>query len=511
MKPSLQTSLLRRNQGKQQKFRKERSWFKRLKQRVLIFLLVVGAGYTVFWLQTRKPFKQPDKDSAEQVKQFDAAAILAHKDDLPTKDLISLAGKMDLDTNAPLPVQIEWIENRMEVSDQLLAKPNDEVASKEGTLYRLEALQLLSNLNRKFELGNDTVEAQLYELCEANLSHSDPEVSKIAAVAIMMTSMHQFSNEPTGVNLKDAIAKCNQIASQLNDDHEIALAVFKYARLMKRANSMVDDSVQFFRVVIEQYLHSENAKAKGVAHNAFRELLFGDSSGEPKFASLLIAGISDRFRSKRETVESELENRIQFTLLKELADENMVSQQLEMLEVLFANQRIAKALSLSEILKQFYATVDNEDLVALANSTFEDFQKRIGAFGKYLDVGQLEFVAKTDVSKGRKPTLLVFWSPENQRANRLLNVLKNLSADEIAQCIVVACDVPDDEQVKKLAKEIPNFKFTIVDSKSSIGLPLIFPVPKVPYLVLLDRDWNVAGINPHPRDIGERILNLIEN
>ena len=135
MKPSLLTSILRRSTIKSsEKYREPQSrWFIRLKQRLTIFVSIVAVGYAVYWLQTR-PSTTSD-ELATQVEEFDPSTRLAAKEKLSTADLIYIASNMDIDYDAPLPVLLDKIKDRMEIADKLLVKTSDELAQKEGTLY----------------------------------------------------------------------------------------------------------------------------------------------------------------------------------------------------------------------------------------------------------------------------------------------------------------------------------------------------------------------------------------
>ncbi|MEM9412770.1 MAG: hypothetical protein AAGA30_16785, partial [Planctomycetota bacterium] len=262
MQESIFVTLIRRIKNKEEKFgRRQNRRRRRIKIVILTVLVLGGVGYLIYWLQTANPFYRTQEVAISESDDISPSVVLADGEELSTKDLLYLATKMDLDPNAPLPVQMEWVENRIEISKQLIAKSDDAVAQKEGILYRMEALQMLSNLNRKYKLDNNVVDTQLFEFCRANLSHGDPEVSKIAAVSIMMTTLHRFSSEPNAANRKDALEKCRQISSQLSGDQEIANAIFKFAKLISRSDLMVDDSVEFFKVVIDEYSASRSPEA----------------------------------------------------------------------------------------------------------------------------------------------------------------------------------------------------------------------------------------------------------
>ncbi len=519
MIPSLRTFWLRMKKDKVPKF-KERVPTKRFRliQRGVILLCLVGVAYSVFWIQTTDWSLWEDKDDvASLLETFDADLVLEHKEGevLETRDLIYLAGKMERDINAPLPVQMHWVEQRSEIANKLLVKPDDELAQKEGTLYRMEALQLLSNLNRKYRLGNKAIDIQLQELCAANLNHQDPDVAKIAAVSIMMTSIHQFSTVPTQANRKEALDYCRQVASQLVDDDEIAAAIYKYARLMKKSDSMVDDSVHFFNVVIDEFLDSKNAKARGIAELSFNEILFGDESADPKFAKLLIVGIKDRMRQNRLTADGELTNRIRFALRPKLLYPEAIEQISSLLEVFIAMNKIPDARELIADTQAFFLGLDESDaqLTSVANRFLNDLKVRVGKYNKQFDLSGLTTVASQQHTFKNRMTLVTYWSASDSRSTKLLNSLTNLSYSQLLQCIIVLTD-PGEEAIlvaEKLSKEIPGFHFAIADSNTRSGKRFVdeFPVPSLPYMVLLDDTLRVVAINPDVRDLGQKINTLI--
>ncbi len=510
-RPTLLVSVLRRKPQDQPKFgKRQRSFWYKTKQRVFILLLMGAVGYLVFWLQTRKPTTQ-NAESIATVEAVDASAVLDHRDELSTTDLIYLAREMDLNPDAALPVQMQWIDDRIDISNQLLEKSDEELAQKEGTLYRMEALQLLSNLNRKYKLGESTVDAQLYELCESNLNHNDPEVSKIAAVVVMMSALHQFSTDPSLINLQDALNKCEQITSQLNEDHEIALAIFKYAKLMQRSDVMIDDSVEFYKVIVDQYLDSKSEKASVIATNAFREILYGDQSGEKQFSALLMAGIKDRFRQNRKSIESEITNRIVYSLNEELLDEQGVQQIVTLLEILLTKDRINLASDISDQVHKFLSSGAGSKIEG-AVAKLDDYKKRLSLYQSEFSLDGVMHVGGAEIENSEQPILLVYWLPSDALSTRLLNSLKRLSVGNVVQCIVISENLSEDElaQTKLLAKSIPEFSFTNVDLNSELGAEFRaqFPVPRLPYLVLLDSQRQVMGINLDVRDLGKKLQTI---
>ena len=514
MKPSIQTTILRRTKiQRPEEFGKRQSpKFRRLKQRTIILTLLVLVCIVVYWLQTRPqtPVKAATK-TTNAPEKIDASSVLSHRDNLTTEDLIYVASTMDNDPDAPLPVIMEHYKNRLEIADQLLAKSNDELAQKEGTLYRIEALQNLSKLNRTHQMGYSTLDQQLYELCAANLSHIDPEISKISAAAIMVTSFDEFTYEPTSANMKNAISKCNQVASQLNQDDEIARAIYTYARFKKKSDITVDDSVEFFKVVMDHYLKSSNAEARTTAEKAYREITFGDHSGEPKFANLLIAGIRDRFRQQRRSAESELTNRIRYSLNKKLFDEKSLLQVMNFLEILATTDRIDSAVSLAEEVRTFTSDL-NENLSQEADQKIADLRTRLSQFNQPFRLDGLTPIndSETEWFKPRK-SLLVYWTASNVRSQKLLKALNSLSVDQVLQCVVICPDTDEQaiQMAAKLDKEMPGFKFVRAADEESKFLKR-FPVPQLPFMLLLNEAQEIVGINPDFRDLGKRIESLLK-
>lgn len=513
MKPSLLTSILRRSTIKSsEKYREPQSrWFIRLKQRLTIFVSIVAVGYAVYWLQTR-PSTTSD-ELATQVEEFDPSTRLAAKEKLSTADLIYIASNMDIDYDAPLPVLLDKIKDRMEIADKLLVKTSDELAQKEGTLYRIEALQNLSKLNRSNSMGFTTIDDQLFELCTANLNHLDPEVSKTAAGALMITAFDEYTFEPTSANLKNALSKCNQVASQLKNDDEIARAIFIYAAFKKKNEITVDDSVEFFQIIINHYLNSTNVDAKSAAENAYREIVFGHQSGDSKSANLLIAGIRDRFRQKRRSAEKELSTRIRYALNPQLFDSDALLQVMNFLEIFASIDKIEPAQNLAEEVAIFLSDLEDPELVNTGNKKIDDLQVRLDQFGKTMDLSDLEPVGEVD-NDWLKPrlSLLIYWNTFDDRSQKLLRALNKLRMNQLVQCIVVCMD-QDDESLKmitKLTEAMSGFTFVKLPDANPDFLDR-FPVPQIPFLVLLDESQQVIGINPDFRGLGERIETLLQN
>ncbi len=512
MKPSLLVSILRRTKNNEEKFREiQAGWFFRLKQRMWLVGSILLVGYAVYWIQTMPAAAEPD--TTQQIKKVETGKILDKRNDLSTSDLILMASEMEFDSDAPLPVIMEFLKNRLEIADQLLAKTDDEFAQKEGTLFRIEAMQTLSKLNRTHAMGYSTLDQQLYELCSANLSHRNSEVAKVAAAAIMFTSFDEFTYEPTSANLNNALSKCNQIASQLGDDVEIARAIYVYGTFKKRSLVTVDDSTEFFNVVIKHFRESANPEAKSYADSAYKEIVFGSDSADEKSAVLLTEGIKDRIRQKRRSADNELNRRIRYGLRTDFFDERALNQIMRLMEIFPTVGRIEAGSEMAADVAEFVANLPDEQLKTSAERKINDFQARMGRFEKTLAWDDFATVANSEQDWLRlENTLVLFWAATDKRSEGYLRTLDNLGIQRVLQCIVVVASHDDAsiQLARKLDKEMPGFTFVTANKSSGIQSPVDFPVSELPYLLLLNDQLQVSSMNPDLRQLGPTIKQLLQ-
>lgn len=482
----------------------DRSGFRTL---LLLAVAAVAAFGLIYWSQ-RTPAGTAGLEKTDRLSESEQDALLEKKEELTTNQLIALAAGLKVSANAPLPVQMKWINDKKEISKLLLGKTNDEIAQKEGVLYRLEALQRYAYINRKYGLGDATVDAELNELSLANLDHGHPEIAKIAAVTLMLTDLQKFVNQPNPETRRESLQTCRDTVARLPDDEEVAAALFVYARVMKSTPRVVSDSIEFFQLVVDAYLGSENAVASRLAKESYFEIIFGDQTADKRSANLLIVGIQNRFREQDPAVEQEVSRRIRYALNDELLDQQAVEQIFRLLELLLSNGKIESAAQLKDELVAYFSTATDPELASTSLAWLGGLETRLRWFEEPLDFAEFAMIGSGQpFQRDTRGGIFVFWSPEDQPLMRMVSALSGEPSLRDLQLVAV-CDQPepgDREFLEKFAAEMEDLSFVTFSGGNDR-----FPIPRLPYLLLVDARNNLIAANPDFQDLGMYARRLAE-
>jgi hypothetical protein len=399
----------------------------------------------------------------------------------------------------------------LRIADQLLKKKEDAVAQKHGTIFKLEALQVRASHSDAEQLGLEGAKRELLEFAEANIGHKDNEVAKLALVAIMADDVQSFLSPFDPAKFTTAFRSCQRTVERFPNDHEIAQAIYQIGMLTRQVQRQESFSIDFFGLVFDTYSKSETSQCRLVADKSFEQILSPNQS---------LADLTNRVLEEQESAKDEMEKRIQFSLKKpELSEEEFKLIFILADALLRADHResVRRAMAFVEVnLEENPANKAAESarqLLSQINTRLENLDKPFSFVGLQPIDGQDTTSGLTDP----KIRLLYYWAPQEQKSRQKLSavllLLKGFQDDiEVVAIQTTDGEQADDATIDQFLSEDPHMKFFKVDLATDEGNSFLarFPVPEVPYMLILDETNMIRGVNPTANMLAGRIRNLVE-
>jgi hypothetical protein len=481
-------------------------------KRVFVTLLIAGF-FVGLYFYTRRENSQTDSDNRSGGVVANAKRGEPSRESKinETFELIDEAHASRVKISDPLPVKRKWADDRLKIADQLLKKKEDAVAQKHGTIFKLEALQIKASHSDAEQLGLEGAKRELLEFAEANIGHKDNEVAKLALVAIMADNVQSFLSPFNPASFTTAFRSCQRTAERFPDDHEIAQAIYQIGMLTRQVQRQESFSIDFFGLVFDIYSKSETSQCRLVADKSFEQILSPNQS---------LADLTNRVLEDQLSAKDEMEKRIQFSLKKpELSEEEFKLIFILAEALLRANHRdsVRRAIAFVE------ANLDENPGNKAAESArllLSQINTRLDNLDKPFSFVGLQPIDRKDTDSGLsdpKFRLLFYWSPEEQKSRQKLSAVLLLLKDFQDDIEVVAIQTTegqqsDDATVEQSPSEGRHMKFFKVDPAAAEGKSFLarFPVPEVPYILILDENNMIRGVNPTANMLAGRIRELVQ-
>ena len=181
------------------------------------------------------------------------------------------------------------------------------------------------------------------------------------------------------------------------------------------------------------------------------------------------------------------------------------------MEMLIVQKNLQLLTVLANSISQFIDQNQNSEIAVSMSKPLKDLQLRIGQIDNVMDLSGL-----TAISSGEnfdpidgKVRLLVFWSPDQPSSVRFISSLYGQSWKQDIEVVAICAksSVSDNQLLEKFAREMAGFEFVELEPDQPLAT---YPVPRLPYLLLLDKNGRLTATNPDPRDLNQQIQDLLE-
>ncbi len=409
-----------------------------------------------------------------------------------------------------LAVKLDAIDKRLKIADRLLSMTSDPDAYRYGLKSKVSVLALWYTLDRANHLGDDSIRPELVEYVKKAVADEDPSVQLEGHVSMALVLTHDYLKVPdAGPEAFDRLLEHYQAAlDRAKNDAEKAHNLYTIAVLTRRADK-VPESVELFRRVHEAFKDSPSPVIQKVAENAYDQYVFTEYDLAP-----LILKIQDGDRQAMEDFRQRIEKMVEDRKLTDKGFERLFS----MLEAIMQTGQVDEALALMKFIRDKIpaaATVENREKT---EQKVEQMIRRAEMFGQVMDLKGLVDVEGRPIDPSTfegHATVLLYWAPENDYAVRRLGELFNFANAYRGKPIRFVAVYPEyqtdeevDKDIREFAKQATGLTFVKAPASDELGRAFLkqFPIPFVPYILVLDANQQLRGINPAP-DVVTRLLN----
>lgn len=406
-----------------------------------------------------------------------------------------------------LAVKLEAIDKRLRIADRLMEMTSDPDAYRYGLKSKVSVLALAYTLDRTNHLGDETLRKQFEEYAQKAIDDEDPSVQLEGHVSMALVLTHDFLKEPdAGSDTFEKLVEHYTAALQRADnDAEKAHNLYTIAVLVRGAER-TPQAVQLFRLVYEAFKDSTNPVVHKVSENAYDQYVFTEYDLAP-----LILKIQDGDRQAMEDFRQRIQKMVEDRKLTDKGFERLFA----MLEAVMQTGQIEEALSLMKFIRDTIpaaATVENREAT---EQKIDQMIRRAEMYGRVMDLNGLVDVdgrpMDPKIFDGRA-TVLLYWAPNNQYAVRRVGELFNFAnayQDKPVRFLAVYPEYQPneevDEDIREFVKQAKILTFAKAQAATDSGKAFLeqFPIPFVPYILVLDGNQQVRGINPSPDKITE--------
>ncbi|MCH2182847.1 MAG: hypothetical protein MK108_12655 [Mariniblastus sp.] len=431
--------------------------------------------------------------------------------------LIDVMDQFKIEPGEEFAVQLDKIQKRLKVSEELLAIDGDPEARQMGVLSGLDALTLWHTLNVVHQLDDPLMQTKMEELAGKHVQDPDRKVAARANYVLALVETHQFILNKDPQIFQQGLKHYTSTLENVDDDLVEAIRLSNLASLLSQTGN--DEEVrQMWGAFYRRFEGAENKALQALAMKAYDQYVF---SGSPVTVAMekIIRGDLGAVAGFQEQVDALVSSH-------DLSDSGF-DKLLAMLEVLVQNGQISEvqqiARSLLDRLPEISSMAVEESVRHKIGKTLGRASlmgEKIGFQGLAIDPGGAFDASVLDDSQ----VILVFWSPDNERSmERLANVHKMVNlfdagrvrlialqqaasldsapvGDEMAVGGGSASPSPQPPNSAEFMTSLPNCKFMEVrpgDSQMQDFLKRLGP-PFLPYIVMVDANHQIIALNPGP-------------
>ena len=444
---------------------------------IVYTLLAIGLVYLIFI------FSRPTDETAKMEKEL--------------RPLLTQADQMLADVGS---IDSDELKKRIEFADQLSEFKDSQEALDHSSELKLRSLTTLDALNIEKQITDEDIK----NLMEANsrefINSRNKTVSNLSKVGLMLIRVHGYLDAPNEKFFPELLDQFKLISNFAREDLPTARNLFRVANAFE-ARQLADESSQLFRSINLACAASPNQDITAVATEARGKLSTTTSTLFDDLKKMISTGEKIKI--------DQVQTKIKENLTEETISASAVEAVLDFLDLLVQKNAVnAVNILMPDVSSSIYNLPlgFERDTVKqrLDNST-----KRMEQIGKTFTFNGLFSVEGRPISRtsfAKRPKLVVFWSPENSKSMDLLNRLSDKTKEFLARKVkIIAISTVEDsradrERVLDIANKIQGIEFyTLIKERTqSQAFASRFPVPKLPYWILLSEEDETLALNTPP-------------
>lgn len=412
------------------------------------------------------------------------------------RPLITQADQMLVEQEA---TDVEVMKTRIALSDQLLEFKNSTEAVDKGSELKLRSLTTWDTLN----IANQRQDADTTTLMEENsrefINSRNKKVSNLSKVGLMLIRVHKYLEAPNARFFPELLDQFKLIANFAREDLPTARNLLRVAGAFE-SRSLADESNKLYHAINLTCSTSTEQNISAIANEA-RSKLVTTTTLYDDLTKMISSGEKIKIDSVR--------TKINENLTEQTISVSNAEAALDFMDLLTQRNATPAVKFLMEDFSQSVYNLPAGIERDAIKKRYDDSRKRIELVEKVFRFDGVYSVEGRPISRSsfdKQPKMIVFWSPDNSKSIKLLERLSEKTKEFIQRKVkIIAISAIDDtRQSKDRVVEIANdsrgieFYTLIKDRTPSQAFLGRFPLPKLPYWILLSEDDKVRALDVPP-------------
>ena len=402
-------------------------------------------------------------------------------------------------------INSEQYQTRIELADQLIGFTKETSAVDRGATLKLKTLTQLMTDNLKRSTPDSDNQELLESTSRQFINSRNKLVANYAKLGLTLIRANKYLELPQPSYFGEILARFRSVANSSKEDSVAAQNLLDVADLYAN-RGLKDESEDFYQAINFACSTSHDQTIAAIGQKAKSKIASGDSLADE--LKQLLEGVKNSKDFPLEAVRAKIAENTS----KEKINATRMTAILDFVDFLMQQNAIPQVNLILEDISNSILGMDagvQRDTVKRRLDNFNTLVSQFGQTFKFDGLFSVEGRPITQASLKQHAKFVVFWSPDNSKSVEVVNQLsrnykefkqRNIQLIAVAD---ISQDAEDKNKILEMSNNTKGMEFlTIVKGNSqSQALYSRYPIPSVPYWILLDPDDKIRGFKTLPRFI----------
>ncbi|MEM9410846.1 MAG: hypothetical protein AAGA30_07010 [Planctomycetota bacterium] len=445
---------------------------------VALTVVAVAIVFGIYW------FSQPSSTESEN-----AEAI---------SQLIQKVETLSADKPSSQKERKQHFQQQIELADQLLEFEDDPSALERGAELKLQTLTEWDAIQLQTGNSNNEIRETLEETSRQYINSRFQTVTSYAKVGLTLIRVHKYLDNPDITFFPEILDQFKLVTTFAKKDVVSAKNLMRVAEAFE-SRELDEEASQLFQAINLSFSASPNDQIASIGLDA--RLRVSDASN-------LFEDLKSLIKPDQPLPIADIRKMIGENTKEGSVTISAIESTLEFAEMLVTKNMIpATRTILGDLSRPIFSLSPGLEKDTI-KKRFDDFQRRVTLIGQEFKYNGLYSVNGRPIKRTnleRQMKFVVFWSPENKASIELINSLSDAFAEfakrEIQVVAISSVVKGETAAVEQMANSQRGIEFLtlIQGDTASREFTSRFPLPKLPFWVLLTNNDRIQGYNVAPR------------